>query len=352
MKIRFNQPEKKSPDDDRGMHVQYGQAKRPGKPWRWYMILIIVSLPLLYLLGLIIREMIVIEASGRVNVPLVTVRSSGEGYIKQVLVEPLQIVTKGSKLALLDNIVLDNNYGRVRNELSLLDKERDQLLLQVDEAASKSIQLIDFAREQRNFHLNRLRQYESLFKQKAATQAEVATARSQYLSALENYASIESTQYLKQPMLPEVRQITARINQLTLELDKTQDQQQQLMLVAPAGGLVTELFAQPGEYLDRGQPLLEIIFPEKAHINAFIPPKYQDYAVINQTATIKFPNGETATARITAVPGVTRKSSAEDLGPLEAPSSTILAKMELTDTVKTQLIHGMPVSIQFPFFAN
>ncbi len=352
MKIRFNQPEKRNPNDDRGMSIKYSQAKRPGRPWRWYLILIIVSLPLLYLLGVIAREFIVIEANGRINMSIVTVRSSSEGYIQQVFVEPLQTVTKGSKLALLTNNTLENNYDRVRNELSFLDKERDDLLRQAGITASASMQLINFAREQKNFYLNRLRQYELLFEQKAATQAEIATARSHYLSALENLALIENTQYRTQHTSPEIRQIATRINQLTLEFEKTQDQKQELTLLAPEKGLITELFAQTGEYLDRGQSLLDIMFNEKTYINAFIPPKLQKYAVINQVVTVKFPNGETAKARIISVPGITQKSSAEDVGPLEVPHSTILAQIELIDTVETRLIHGMPVSIRFPFFAN
>tara|TARA_R110002073_G_scaffold280522_1_gene444685 strand:+ start:909 stop:1967 length:1059 start_codon:yes stop_codon:yes gene_type:complete len=352
MKIRFNQPGKKTPDDDRGVRIQYGEAKRPGRPWRWYLILIVASLPLLYLSGLILQDMIVIKASGRVQVPLVTVRSTSEGYVQQVFVKPLQTVTQGTKLAMLANAPLENSYNRLRSEINFLDKEKDKLLVQADKTASSAVQLMNFAREQRDFYLNRLRQYELLFNQGAATQAESATARSQYASALGNLVSLEGTQLQGRGLMPEIRQIATRINQLTLELDKTQDLRRQLLLTAPANGLITELFAQPGEYLDQGQRLLEIIFPEQAYINAFIPPKYLDYAVVNQIVTVTFPNGETAEARITSVPGVTQKSTADDIGPLEAPRSAILAQIELIDTVRTRLISGMPVDIRFHYFTR
>lgn len=352
MKIRFNQPEKRIPEEDRGIRVEYGQAKRPGRPWRWYLILIVASLPLLYLVGLIVREIIFIEASGRVNVPLVTVRSASEGYVQQVFVEPLQTVAKGTELALLANPLLENSYSRIRNELDFLDKERNKLQLQIDNTVSNSMQLISFAQEQRDFYLNRLRKYESLLKQGAATQAELATARSQYFSALENFASIERSQRFSKDFVPEIRQISARINQQTLAFEKAHDQKQQLLLTAPAKGLVTELFIQPGEYLDQGQRLLEIIFPEQAYINAFIPPKYQDYAVVGQIVTVKFPNGETFKARISSVPGVTQKSTGDDLGPLETAPSAILAKLTFIDTVQTRLINGMPVDIRFHYLTK
>ncbi len=352
MKIRFNQPEKRIPEVDRGMRVQYGEAKRPGKPWRWYLILVVASLPLLYLVGLIVKEMILIEASGRINVPLVTVRSASEGYVEQIFVEPLQPVTKGEELALLTNDLLENNYNRIRNELEFLDRERDKLQFQVNNVASNSMQLLNFAREQRDFYLGRLRGYESLLKQNAATQAEIATARSQYFSALSNFASIERTQHLSKNLTPEIRQISTRISQLMLELSTIEDQRAQLLLTAPDKGLVTELFIQSGEYLDQGQRLLDIMFPEEAYINAFIPPKYHDYAVVNQIVTVKFPNGETAEARIASVPGVTQKATGEDLGPLETAQSAILARIELIDTAQTRLINGMPVDIRFHYFSD
>ena len=104
---------------------------------------------------------------------------------------------------------------------------------------------------------------------------------------------------------------------------------------------------QPGEYLGRGQAFLEIIFPEKVNIDAFIPPKYQDYAVSVQTVMVKFPNGETAKAKIISVPGAMQKLSSAESNPMEPVRSAILAQMEFVETVKSQLMNGMPVDIYF-----
>ena len=256
MKIRFNSPEKKMPNDDRGVRIQYGEAKRAHKPWRWYLILFVASLPLLYLIGLALREIVIIKADGRISVPQITVRSAGDGYVSRILAEPLQTVSKGAALALLTDSVLDNNYQRLKKEIDFLCGEKDKLLLHANDLTPSSMQLIAFAREQKKFYYNRLRQFESLFQQGAATQAELATARSQYNSALENLTVQENAQRRNRGAQSEVRQIVTRINQLSSELERIENQKQQLHVLSPERGLITEIFAQPGEFLGKGQPLL------------------------------------------------------------------------------------------------
>lgn len=354
MKIRFNQPENKTPDVDRGLRVQYSAAKRSDKSWRWYLIIAVSSLPVVYLLAVITWEMINIEANGRIRVPSFTVRTAVDGYVEQLFVEPLQTVSEGARLAELANTPLLDNRDRLQVELDALLQEKRKMLLQADHSRTSAMELLKFAQEQKNFSYQRLRQYESLFKQGAATQAEVALARSQHHAALENLAALERTERQERDRLynqehgqsPELRMISNRINQLQLEFDKIQDQIYQLTLIAPAGnGMVTELFAQPGEFLGRGQALLEIIYPEKVHIDAFIPPKYQDYAVVGQTVLVKFPNGEKAKAKIVSVPGVMQKSFSAEISPLETVQFAILAQMEFIGDVKNRLINGMPVTI-------
>ncbi len=355
MKIRFNQPENKIPNDDRGLRIQYSDAKRPGRPWRWYLILAVASIPLVYLIGKIVWENYRVEANGRIKITNFVVRAPVDGYIQQIFVKPMQTVPAGAQLAHLANAVLKDSYDRIGVEIELLEKERQKLLQQAAQSRAGSLQLLKYAQEQRDFAQHRLRQYERLFEQGAATQAEIATVRSQYRSALENLTVIEKTERqetervrnMAQGIAPEVRQLTSQINQLSLEFEKIQDQLEQLNLSASADGVITELFAEPGEYLARGQPLLEMIFPEKVMVDAFIPPKYQDYAVTDQTVRVKFPNGDSAKARIVAVPGVMQKTSAAEINPLEVIRSAILAQMEFTDTVDTRLINGMPVTIYF-----
>ncbi|MBX3616077.1 HlyD family secretion protein [Nitrosomonas sp.] len=355
MKIRFNQPENKIPNDDRGLKIQYSDAKRPGRPWRWYLILAIASLPLVYLIGKIVWENLGIEAHGRIKVTNFIVRAPVEGYVQQIFFKPLEMIPEGVPLAQMVNVALQDSHDRIGIEIDLLTREKQKLLTQAVQSRASSLRLLKYAQEQRDFALNRVRQYETLFDQGAATQAEIATVRSQYRSTLENLAMLEKTERMEyervrnmeQGITPEMRQLSNQISQLTLEFEKIQDQLKQLYLFTFATGMITELYAQPGEYLSRGQALLEMIFPDQVMIDAFIPPKYQNYAEEGQMVRVKFPNGDTAKARIVAVPGVMQKTSAAEINPLEVVRSAILAQMEFVDAVETRLINGMPVTLYF-----
>lgn len=348
MKIRFNQPENKAPDIDRGLRVHYSEAKRPGRPWRWYLIVAISSLPIIYLLGVIMWETIAIEANGRIRVANIPVRTAVEGYVQQIFVEPLQTVSAGDQLAELTNVPLLDSYGRLKIEIDALKKEKQKISTRANQSTSNSAQLMNYAQEHKIFAHRRLQHYETLFKQGAATQAEIASAKNQYQRTLENIVALEKAENQEQNQSAEMRRILNQISQMQLEFEKIQDQIQQLSLVAPTGnGIVTEIFVQPGEYLGRGQALLEIIFPEKVYVDAFIPPKYQDYAVEGQIVIVKFPNKEKTKAKIISVPGVTQKTVTEEVNPLEPVRTAILAHLEFIETPNNRLINGMPVTIYF-----
>ncbi len=346
MKIRFNQPETKNPEQDRGLRVQYSEAKRSGKSWRWYLIVLIASMPLLYLLGLIAWDEITVEANGRIRVSNFVMRAPVDGYVQQIHVRPLQNVAQGEQLAQLMNTSLQEQYDRMQLEINVLEKEREKLRHQTEQSKSASLQLLKFSQEQQDFLYKRMRQYEALFRQGAATQAEIATIRSQYNAALENAALLKKSNSNAQGLTPEMIQVSNHMDQRMIEFEKVRSQVEQLKFAAPATGMVTEIFAQPGEYLSKGQSLMEIIFPNTVFIDAFIPPKYQNYAIVGQVALIKFPNGEKARAKIISVPGVIQKSSLET-SPLEVSRSAIFAQMEFIDKVDNRLMNGMPVDIYF-----
>ena len=346
MKIRFNQPENKNPESEQGIRIRYDPAKRTGSAWRWYLILAVASLPLLYLAGLILREALLTEIDGRIILPHTTVRAQSAGYVQQLQVSPLERVSEGIQLAWLTNTSLENSVQRLHGEITFLSGQKESL--QRDGSQKQASRLTLFAQDQSRFYLQRLRQYESLFRQGAATQAEVATARSQYLAALERLDSVTQSSQQISMLDTETRQIEARISQLQFEHDMLSNQLQMLSLISPATGLVAEIHAQPGEYLAQGQPLLDIAFPEQAYISASIPPKHLGKAVLDQQATIIFPDGEKYRAQISFVPGVTHKISAEDSAPLEISRSTILARMRFTEQVDvSRLMNGMPVKIRF-----
>jgi len=348
MKIRFDPPERQDPSRDHGLRVEYGATKRTGWRWRWYLILLLVSSPLLYLLWTLLKDWIFVEAHGYITVPQTVVRAGGEGYIQELRAQPLTSVVVGTVLAKLENEPLSDRHERIQDELRYLETEGKAWQAQSNLSGIR--QLLAFAEEQKQFYRKRLIQYERLLRQGAATQAELATARSQYQSSLERLAALEDSLRRENRLPPEAKDATARVRQLSLDLKEIDDQLGQLSIVSPASGIVTELFAQPGEYLAKGHPLLQIAETEHAFITAYVPPKYLDYAVIGQTATVSLPSGERIETRVVSVPGITQKLPGDAVTPLETRSPAIVAHLALVERAPVRLVrlvHGTPVRVRF-----
>src|SRR5581483_10755380 len=106
MKVRFVKPEAGDPERDRGLQVPYAPAKRHLARWRWYLILLVVSSPLLFFVGDFLYSSVMIEAPGFIAQEQLTVRSAGQGYVDEVYVKPLDEVRQVDPVAKLANEAL------------------------------------------------------------------------------------------------------------------------------------------------------------------------------------------------------------------------------------------------------
>jgi len=87
MKIRFHsQPHE--PERDDGIKVSYAPAKRNVPKIRWYLILLVVSSPLIYFVTTVLMNNVLVKAQGFVSLKLVEVRSAHAGILSEVLVKP------------------------------------------------------------------------------------------------------------------------------------------------------------------------------------------------------------------------------------------------------------------------
>ena len=64
MKVKFHLDKKNKPQSDDGVKVAYGQAKRGGYRFRWYLILSLVISPLLFVAYFFLKTNISRDCSG------------------------------------------------------------------------------------------------------------------------------------------------------------------------------------------------------------------------------------------------------------------------------------------------
>lgn len=88
MKIRFTSEKERHPETDQGLKVIYAPARRTAYRLRWYLILLLVASPALWLGSSLLRNQLLIEAPAYTRQPLTEIRALESGLVSQIHVRP------------------------------------------------------------------------------------------------------------------------------------------------------------------------------------------------------------------------------------------------------------------------
>ena len=116
MKITFRSPKSAAPDRERGLRVPYAPAKRRMARWRWYLILLLVSAPLLFVFGQLFLSLVFVSAPGIVVLQRVPVNAAMPATVETISVVPGQRVDPGQVLVVLRSADLEQREMMLRAE--------------------------------------------------------------------------------------------------------------------------------------------------------------------------------------------------------------------------------------------
>lgn len=95
MKIRFSSSKEQQPTQDQGLQVLYAPGKRLAFKLRWYLILLAVLSPLLWLLGSWLLGALLVEAPAQLVLANTELRAREPAQVQQILVRPGERVEAG-----------------------------------------------------------------------------------------------------------------------------------------------------------------------------------------------------------------------------------------------------------------
>ena len=352
MKVHFNTKRQKDPTRDQGMKVPYAPAKRRAPKWRWYLILLIVSSPLIYFLFKLVFSQVVISAPGLITLEKISINSSGTGYVDQINVELGNTVPQGHVMVELGSPALDEREHVLQAELNHLGSSLPPSGLRTESLLRNRIEL---AKKNVGYHKEKQRKVRFLFDQGAATiaelnQAEAAYDRAQFtlnLAQRELSAQLERTR--KDQLQPEV-QYSNRRQLILAELETIKEQRKRLQQRAPFLGRILDIIVQEGQTLSPGSPILLMGRMDNPYIVAYLDPKYSKYALSGYKATIKFPDGKTLRAQVRENSTLTRRLPSDLSSPIGDRDLMILVKLDfLLPLSKAESIDGLPVTVRFDF---
>jgi multidrug resistance efflux pump len=349
MRPRFHAAARQSPDEHNGLRVPYAPGKRQIPRWRWYAILLVVFSPLLYFASKAIYSVFIVSATGYVSLEQFEVRSSVRGIIRKLHVEVGDEIEAGATLAELDDPLLRERELKYVSELDRSHNGSAPAIARAEEVLAAQVKLAQKILDDRT---ERYQVVRNLFEQHAATLGEVREARGSVDDARADLnrarhdlaVSYEAARRLAEPRR---RDTDKRIR---TELELIEFSRSQLLQKAAYAGRIIDVYAQEGEVVDAGVPLLLIGLPERPRLIAYLDPRYADRVHNGKAATVSFPDGGTIQANVVRPLEVTKRLPAELVGPLGVRHMAVLLRLTTDSGLpKRYRVHGLPMSIRFHF---
>lgn len=308
MKIRFDSPKESRPSEESGLQVRYAPGRRLAFRLRWYLILLLVASPLLWLGGRWLWSTLGVEAPARLVLPTLQLRAFDSAQVREVLVEPGQEVVAGAPLLRLDNPAW-------RERLTLLEASAPTWVEPGEPTAGERRALEEHLAiaEQRLVELRRL------FARAAATRGELLQAESERAARRQALWQFEQRQVRSEPPGEAERRLEGQwLKQRLADLE----------VRAPEAGRVVELQVAAGEAVAAGLPLLTLERQQEVQVWVYLATRHAAYAQPGRELSLRLPDGTRLDARVTGMVRDTALLPAELQPPFGASERPLLVRVE------------------------
>jgi multidrug resistance efflux pump len=351
VRLRFDANKSKDPTREKGVQVPYAPAKRKVSQWRWYLIVFIVSSPLLYFITKLLLSFLIVTAPGYLSLEKVSINCAATGYVNRMNVQVGDTVPEGYVLVELGSPALDEREYMLRSELRSLASplpppglHTEALLRERTRLANRNVAYQEEKRKKVHF----------LVDQGAATIAELNLAEADVNRAqiTLNQAQSELTDRLNRARRDRTteEQIALRCQLLKAELEVVKQQRGRLAQKALFPGRVLDIFVGEGEILSPGTPMLLMGRVDQPYVVAYLDTKYAKYGVAGRKAVVKFDHGDRIEAIVREDSSLSKRLPADLSSPIGSRNLMILVKLDfLTPVPEPECIDALPVSLRFHF---
>lgn len=352
MKVRFSSPRKQHPDEDSGLPVQYGPAKRSVPKWRWYALVLVISTPLIFLLWRVGAAMFLVNAPGVISLEKVSINSPFPAVVEKIYASPGVRTAQGELLLRLEDPVVTQRIYVLKAELGALKSEAP--VSSGSTMSGAGLATVRIAEENVGYQKGYRDSIQSLFKQGAATRAEVDAAEDRYRQALAALAEAKTSVLLLQKpdfsRQESAAQKKSRIAQIEAELKGLEERKEFFSVVSPHEGRILDVFASEGQSVGGGAPLVLLGRPQSLTIMAYLQPRHISYTGEGEKVTVRFPGSISVAGRVSAAPEIAARIPAELAGVLGEGKQTLLVRVTLDEELASHLrVEGLPVSVHFGF---
>ncbi|MCF7970881.1 MAG: biotin/lipoyl-binding protein [Methylococcaceae bacterium] len=347
MKIKFRSEKQQVSDVEGGVRLSYASARRAGYRLRRYILLALVLSPMFILAWYLLSDKIFISAPGVITTEPMEIRSSGSGFVEQLLVEAGDYVTAGQSLAKVTSPVLNTRA-------TTLAFQREQLNFQLrdfDIAILKSLeQALYEAREGMQQQSGILNQFREANKKGIVPTTDMAAIMNTYATrrlAVHSATSELERERRKQQLEHISSSLIQQQQALDLDLAETKTLVTILQPQANSSAVVAEVLVREGDWIKELTPLFLLTQRQKPFVRAFLEARYAPQCIDGAEVTILFPSGDEVLGRIRGQTVLARRLPVGLAKPFEADKPALQVTIEIEGNTDIILIEGLPVEVRF-----
>lgn len=351
MKVSYSaSPKSTKPQVENGLKVPYAGAKRSGFKTRWYLLLLLVILPIAAVSWILLRPEVFILSNGIITTEPLEIRAHANGVLTELKVKSGEKIKANDHLLTIYNNQLIAKINILEQQLSMLMVNGEGLNLAILNQLTERISIAQAGMTDQERLVKQYQQFEVKNKGLIPS-AEMAMVYQSYIASkieLANSKANLAQEKQRQQVQLSAGNIAIAKNAIELELASLRAMKEQLVTTAPYDSQVVDILVQKGEYIIENQPMLLISGRKDAVIFAYLAPKYFKHAQIGQQATIKLPDGNKLRARITEPTELIGKLPKQLTGPFDGDKPVL--KLTLTpDEALPISIEGLPVEVSFDY---
>ena len=314
---------------------------------RGYFLLALIFSPILLLAWYLLSDKIFITAPGVVTTEPMEVRSSGSGFIEQLLVESGDHAIEGQLLAKLTNPMLNKR-------IATLAFQREQLNVQLvdfDVAVLKPLEhALSEAREGAQQQSEILKKFRKASKRGIVPTTDMAVVSNTYTvsrlavhaakAELERERRKQQLDHISSPLIQQQRVLDLSLAEAKSQVDTLQPE-------ANSAAVVAEIFVREGDWVEESTPLFLLTQRRKPFVLAFLDASYASLCVDGSTVTIVFPNGDEVIGKIRGQTVLARRLPVGLAKPFEADKPALRVTVEIEGNTDVTLIENLPVEVRF-----
>ncbi|WP_026332009.1 HlyD family secretion protein [Thioalkalivibrio sp. ALE16] len=348
MKIRFDATGRRRSDQDGGMKVRYGPARRVAFRLRWYLILLLVASPVLYFLYTLVNDAISTEVPALVWYPQHQLLAEVPGFVESIAVEPWDRVSRGEVVVRQHSPQLERRGRQIEQDL---ERMRERVGLSGQEQGADLERRIELLQQSLDEFRAQERRLERLIDRGAAGRGELLPVRAERARVEERLAELEGN-LARVPRgdavesWPESLQL--RHDDLLGERAEVRQESRQLVKTADLDGVVTEILVEPGQFVAVGTPLLRYS-GTRLRVVAYVEPRHLERRLEpGREVSLILPDGERRRAAVTATVGAADRLPAAFRSGLGGGESAVPVIVEpVSELPEIWRVDRLPLRVKF-----